>query len=79
MGIYITATHGSKTYNKRVVPVETAAEFWKLLEKLCEDLSCCENLFATQPLSHVCQRCGRTNKSGRALPQGVWGGSVKAC
>lgn len=61
--VIVSATHGSKTYNKRVVPVETAAEFWKLLEKLCEDLSCCENLFATQPLSHVCQRCGRTNKS----------------
>lgn len=61
--VIVSATHGSKTYNKRVMEVETVTDFWKLLEKFFEELSCCENLFATKPLSHVCQRCGRTNKS----------------
>ena len=61
------ANHNHKTYTKRVTGTDTGEEFWSLLEKLCEDLGCCENLFSTKPLSTVCQKCSRL-RSGELYP-----------
>lgn len=61
--VTISASHGHKSYTKRVTAVENAEEFWNLLEKLFEELKCCENLFSTKPLSNVCLKCTRAQKS----------------
>ncbi|WAR09360.1 SCML2-like protein [Mya arenaria] len=51
--VVISASHGHKTYTKRVIGVETGDEFWGLLDRLFEDLGCCQNLFSTKPLNNI--------------------------
>jgi hypothetical protein len=61
------AIHGQKNLTKRVVAVENGIELWEFLDKLLDDLGCCEDLFAPSPLNNVCQKCSRTHRSGNII------------
>ncbi|KAH3729477.1 hypothetical protein DPMN_055449 [Dreissena polymorpha] len=75
--VVISASHGHKSYTKRVIATENAEEFWNLLEKIFEELGCCENLFSTKPLNHVCHKCSRTRSDSEGQ-QSVSGRSSKS-
>ncbi|XP_056016493.1 polycomb protein SCMH1-like isoform X2 [Ostrea edulis] len=61
--IVITANQGNKTHTKRLPPIEKVSDVWRFVEKSLEELGCCENLFASQPLHGYCAQCNRDKKT----------------
>ncbi|KAL3881659.1 hypothetical protein ACJMK2_028069 [Sinanodonta woodiana] len=59
--VTITANHGNKHYSKRLPPIEKVSSFWSFIERVIEELGCCEHLFTSQPLSSGCQLCTRSS------------------
>lgn len=62
--IVITANQGNKTHTKRLPPIDKVSDVWRFLEKSLEELGCCENLFASQPLHGYCAQCKKEKKTG---------------
>ncbi|XP_041352567.1 sex comb on midleg-like protein 2 [Gigantopelta aegis] len=58
--VVVTANHGNKTNTKRVISVEKVSSFWSFLERLTEDLGCCENFFSSQPVKSSCPKCSKS-------------------
>lgn len=60
----VSANQGNKTHTKRLPPIDKVSDVWRFLEKSLEELGCCENLFASQPLHGFCAQCNREKKTG---------------
>ncbi|XP_053397453.1 sex comb on midleg-like protein 2 isoform X1 [Mercenaria mercenaria] len=76
--VVISATHGHKSLTKRVIAVENDTQLWDLLDKLTDDMGCCEDLFAASPLNNVCQKCTRANRSDSEGQQSLDSRSTKS-
>ncbi|CAC5396827.1 SCMH1 [Mytilus coruscus] len=58
--VIVTANQGNKTHTKRLPPVERLSTLWRFIERMLEELGCCENLFTSQPLHGSCPKCSRS-------------------
>ncbi|XP_021376792.1 sex comb on midleg-like protein 2 isoform X3 [Mizuhopecten yessoensis] len=58
--VIVTANQGNKTHTKRLPVIDKMSSLWSFIERMLEDLGCCENLFTSQPLHGFCPKCGRS-------------------
>ncbi|XP_069126445.1 polycomb protein SCMH1-like [Argopecten irradians] len=58
--VIVTANQGNKTHTKRLPVIDKVSNLWSFIERMLEDLGCCENLFTSQPLHGFCPKCGRS-------------------
>ncbi|XP_071113486.1 polycomb protein SCMH1-like isoform X1 [Haliotis cracherodii] len=62
--VVVAANHGSRTLTKRVISVEKVSSFWSFLERLLEDMGCCESFLSSQPLDGGCPKCSKSKMTG---------------
>lgn len=56
----ITCKNGKQTLSCHLQIMDRVARFWCVLDKLVENLQCCENLFSGERITGLCKKCGAT-------------------
>jgi len=56
----ITVKNGKQTLSCCLQTMDRVSRFWCVLDKLAENLECCENLFSGERITGPCVKCGRS-------------------
>lgn len=59
----ITVSNGKRTLSCFLQSMDRVSRFWCVLDKLAENLKCCENMFSGDRISGKCPKCGGSGKS----------------
>ena len=58
----ITVKNGKQTSSCFLQTIDRVSRFWCVLDKLAENLQCCENLFSGERIAGPCSKCGRSGE-----------------
>lgn len=58
----ITCKDGKQTLTCFLQVIDRVSRFWAVLDKLAENLQCCENLFSGERITGPCSKCGRSGE-----------------
>lgn len=66
----ITCKDGKQTLTCFLQVIDRVSRFWAVLDKLAENLQCCENLFSGERITGPCSKCGRSaSRRNTVLPE----------
>ncbi|XP_071501256.1 polycomb protein SCMH1-like [Diadema antillarum] len=57
--VTINATYSGETHSATIQAPDTTSDFWAMLDRLCENLLCCENFFSDKSLQGPCPKCAK--------------------
>ena len=63
----ITCKDGKQTLTCFLQVIDRVSRFWTVLDKLAENLQCCENLFSGERITGPCSKCGRSGERLRII------------